>query len=440
MTGKLTVVTIKALLAKGLPARHADGGNLYLAVTGKGAAKWTFRYMVNGKAREMGLGACDPEGRNGRAVAQARSQAEAARKVLREGSDPLDQRAAQARAKAEAAARAQTFKDVALIHISAHGEGWRNAKHKAQWGSTLEAYAFPTLGSMSVADIGTEDVLRVLRQPYTVGGNKVPLWNARPETATRLRGRIEAVLAYAAARGWRAGDNPARWKGHLSAMLPARAKVAKVKHHAALPWQELGAFMVRLRGLNATAARALEYTVLTGCRTGEVLGARWSEVDIDAAVWTVPAERMKAGREHRIPLSTGALAVLRGLLPLRPKDADGYVFPGQKRGKPLSSMAMLMLLRRMDRSDLTAHGFRSTFRDWTEEATSTPHAVAEAALAHTIGDKVEAAYRRGDLFQKRAALMEEWSDYCAKAPADLVSLCGSRGRVDCINAAGRSVE
>ena len=422
MADKLTVVTVKALMAKGLPARHADGGNLYLAVTGKDAAKWTFRYMLGAKAREMGLGACDPEGKAGRTLAQARDEAEAARKVLREGGDPVEQRKAEARAKAEAAAQAQTFKAVAEMHIAAHGEGWRNAKHKAQWGSTLEAYAYPTLGSMPVADIGTDEVIRVLQQPYAVDGRKVPLWNARPETATRLRGRIEAVLAYAAARGWRAGDNPARWKGHLSAMLPARAKVAKVKHHAALPWQELGAFMVKLRGLNATAARALEYAILTGCRTGEVLGARWSELDLDAAVWTVPADRMKAGREHRVPLSTAALTVLRGMLPLRPKDADGYVFPGQKKDKPLSSMAMLMLLRRMKRDDLTAHGFRSTFRDWTEEATSTPHAVAEAALAHTIGDKVEAAYRRGDLFQKRAALMQEWSDYCAKAPAEVVTL------------------
>ena len=423
MAGKLTVATVKALMAKGLPARHADGGNLYLAVTGKDAAKWTLRYMLAGKSREMGLGACDPEGKDGRTLAQAREDAEAARKVLREGDDPVDQRKAEARAKAEAAGRAQTFKAVAEMHIAAHGEGWRNAKHRAQWTSTLEAYAYPALGKMPVADIGTEQMLGVLQQLVAVDGTKrLPLWNARPETAARLRGRMEAVLAYAAARGWRAGDNPARWKGHLSAMLPARAKVAKVKHHAALPWQEMGAFMLRLRGLNATSARALEYAILTGCRSGEVLGARWSEVDMEATVWAVPADRMKAGREHRVPLSTSALAVLRGMLPLRPEDADGYVFPGQKKDKPLSSMAMLMLLRRMDRADLTAHGFRSSFRDWTEEATSTAHAVAEAALAHTIGDKVEAAYRRGDLFQKRAALMQEWADYCGKAPAVVETL------------------
>ena len=424
MAGKLTVATARALVAKGQPSRHADGGNLYLAVTARGAAKWTFRYMLAGKAREMGLGACDPEGKAGHTLAEARANAEAARKLLRSGADPVEHRKAAARAKAETAARAQSFKAVAVLHIGSHGEGWRNAKHRAQWGSTLESYAYPTLGSMPVADITTDDVLRVLQQPVAGEEKPTPLWNARPETATRLRGRIEAVLSYAAARGWRDGDNPARWRGHLSAMLPARAKMAKVQHHAALPWHEVGAFMVRLRELRATAARALEYAILTGCRTSEVLGARWSEVDMEAAVWTVPAGRMKAGREHRVPLSAGALAVLRGLLPMNSDGGDGYVFPGQKKGKPLSSMAMLMLLRRMDRADLTAHGFRSTFRDWTEEATSTPHAVAEAALAHTIGNKVEAAYRRGDLYQKRAALMQEWADYCAKAPAKVVKLLG----------------
>ena len=422
MAGKLTVATVRALVAKGQPGRNADGGNLYLAVTAPSAAKWTFRYMLAGRAREMGLGACDPEGKAGHTLAEARANAEAARKLLRDGADPVEHRKGAVRAKAETAARAQTFKDVAALHIAAHSEGWRNAKHKAQWLSTLESYAYPTLGSTPVADIATADVLRVLQQRVAGKEKSAPLWNARPETASRLRGRIEAVLAYAAARGWRDGDNPARWRGHLSAMLPPRAKMAKVQHHAALPWHEVGAFMVRLRELRATAARALEYTILTGCRTSEVLGARWSEVDMEAAVWTVPADRMKAGREHSVPLSAGALAVLHGLLPLRPDEGDGYVFPGQKEGKPLSSMAMLMLLRRMDRADLTAHGFRSTFRDWTEEATSTPHAVAEAALAHTIGNKVEAAYRRGDLYQKRAQLMQEWADFCAKMPAKVVKL------------------
>jgi integrase len=227
-----------------------------------------------------------------------------------------------------------------------------------------------------------------------------------------VRGRIEAVISYASARGWRSGENPARWRGHLDRLLPATSKVARVEHHAALPWVDLPAFVARVRTHPATAARALEFAILTATRTGEVLGARWSEIDLGARVWTIPASRMKANKEHRVPLSSGAMAILTEMEALRPDDGDSYVFPGQKPGKPLSQMAMLMLLRRMKREDLTVHGFRSTFRDWVEEETATPHAVAEMALAHTIGNKVEAAYRRSDLFQKRAVLMEAWSDYC----------------------------
>jgi integrase len=306
---------------------------------------------------------------------------------------------------------------VAELYIAAHERGWRNPTHRAQWRATLNAYVHPTIGDLAVASIATDDVLRVLQ----------PIWQAKPETASRVRGRIEAVLDYAAARGWRQGENPARWRGHLANLLPARAKVARVVHHAALPWQEIGAFMARLRQHRATAARALEFTVLTAARTGEVIGARWPEVGMDAAVWTVPAERMKGHRAHRVPLSAAALAVLRHMLPLRPAEGDGFVFPGLRPGKPLSNMAMLKLLERMGHGDLTVHGFRSAFRDWCEEATHTPQAVAEAALAHAVADKVEAAYRRGDLFAKRAALMEEWAAFCAKAPGAVVAL---RGRAD----------
>jgi integrase len=257
-----------------------------------------------------------------------------------------------------------------------------------------------------VAEVGTEAVLRVLQ----------PIWQLKPETASRVRGRIEAVLDYAQARGWRQGENPARWRGHLAHMLPARARVARVEHHAALPWQEIWGFMARLRQHKATAARALEFTILCAARTGEVIGARWSEIDMENTIWTVPAERMKGGRAHRVPLSVAALAVLRHMLPLRPAgEEDGFVFPGLRPGTPLSNMAMLKLLERMGHGDLTVHGFRSAFRDWCEEATHTPHAVAEAALAHAVADKVEAAYRRGDLFAKRAALMEDWAAFCAKA-------------------------
>jgi integrase len=410
--GRLQAVAVRALVAAGKPGAHADGGNLYLRVAGPRSGKWTLRYMLAGKAREMGLGAYDPDGKRGLTLAEARASAVEAQRLLRDGVDPLAHRRAAAEAtaarSAEAIAKAHTFREVAELYIRAHEAGWRNAKHRAQWRSTLGTYAHPQIGSRSVGEIGTDEVLRCL----------TPVWTAKPETAARLRGRIEAVLDYAAARDWRTGQNPARWRGHLSNLLPRRSKVARVEHHAALPWGEMGAFMTRLRSQPGTAARALEFVVLTATRTGETLGARWSEIDIEAAVWTVPGERMKAGREHRVPLSDAASGLLRRMEALRPGEGDGYVFPGAEAGKPLSSMAMLMLLRRMGRSDLTVHGFRSAFRDWCEEATSTPHAVAEAALAHTIGDKVEAAYRRGDLFQKRARLMAEWARFCGQSSAE----------------------
>ncbi|WP_159350004.1 tyrosine-type recombinase/integrase [Roseomonas harenae] len=403
----LTATAVKALVAKGKPGAHADGGNLYLRIAGPGAGKWTLRFMRSGRAREMGLGAFHADGKAGLTLAQARDAAEAARVLLRKGLDPLEHRKAlsrsEAQAKAEAEAEARTFRQVAEHHLSAHEAGWRNAKHRAQWRSTLETYAYPFFGDRSVGEIRTDDVLRALQ----------PIWTEKPETASRVRGRIEAVLSHAAARGWRQGDNPAQWRGHLSNLLPRRSKVAMVQHHAALPWQEMAAFMVQLRSIRATAARALEFAILTAARSGEVFGAQWSEVDLEAATWTVPAGRMKARREHRVPLSSAALAVLEAMLLPGQAKGEGYVFPGQRSGKPLSSMAILMLLRRMKRGDLTAHGFRSTFRDWCEEATSTPHAVSEAALAHTINDKVEAAYRRGDLFAKRRVLMQEWANYCS---------------------------
>jgi integrase len=412
MAGKLTVAAVRSLVAKGRPGRFADGGNLYLAVTGPGAAKWTFRFMRDGRAREMGLGSADANGSHGRTLAQARGDAELARKLLREGHDPVERRQAAARARAEADARGQTFGMVVEQYLASHSAGWSGARHAEQWRASVVTYANPTLGDMEIATIGTNDVLRVLQ----------PIWTVKPEMASRVRGRVEAVLSYAAARGWRPSENPARWRGHLANLLPRRSKVAAVEHHAALPWQDIGAFVARLRGQRATTARALEFAILTACRSGEVLGARWSEVDLDGAVWTVPAARMKAGREHRVPLSNAALAVLRGMLPLRPVDGDGYVFPGRKGGASLTPMSMMELLRRMGRGDLTVHGFRSTFRDWAEETTATPHAVSEAALAHAVSNQVEAAYRRGDLFAKRRALMAEWADYCAKAPAAVAPL------------------
>jgi len=402
---KLTVAGITAQVKRGTPKLLSDGGNLYLRVTGPGVAKWSLRYMRQGRARELGLGAYDPQGIDGRSLAEAREAAQEARRKLRDGIDPIDHKrdAAMDRVREEAADK--TFDEVAEALIASQEAGWKNAKHRAQWRSTLATYAGPLIGNMRVSEIGTEDVLRVLQ----------PIWTSKAETASRLRGRVEAVLAYAAARGWRTGENPARWRGHLDRLLPATSKVARVVHHAALPWPEIGSFVATLRTHQSTAARALEFAILTATRTGEVLGARWSEIDEAGAVWVIPASRMKMGREHRVPLSDRALELLAEMRPLKPEEGDAYVFPGQKRGKPLSQMAMLMLLRRMKRDDLTVHGFRSTFRDWVEEETSTPHAVAEAALAHTIGNKSEAAYRRGDVFRKRALLMQEWADYCYSA-------------------------
>ncbi len=433
LTGRLTAIEAKALVAAGKPGAHADGGNLYLRVTaapggkagGSPSGKWTLRYMLAGKAREMGLSAYDPDGKRGLTLAQAREAAADAQRLLREGVDPIAHREAEAKAKhargVEAAAKAHNFRAVAELYIAAHEAGWRNPKHRAQWPSTLDAYAYPKIGRKAVGEITTDDVLGCL----------TPVWTAKPETATRLRGRIEAVLDYAAARGWRIGENPARWRGHLSNLLPRRSKVARVQHHPALPWQEIGAFMARLKAQPGEAAKALRFCILTASRTTETLGARWSEVDMHGAVWVVPADRMKAGREHRVPLSAEALAVLREMEPARPAEGDGYIFPGARDGRPLSSMSMLMLLRRMKRGDLTVHGFRSAFRDWCEEATSTPHAVSEAALAHTIGDKVEAAYRRGDRFAKRAGLMAEWADYCGKAPTEIHALQSQRTAAIC---------
>jgi integrase len=410
---RLTVAKAKALLASGQGGRHADGGGLYLHVTGPGRGQWALRFMRQGKAREMGLGAVDLDGtRGGVTLAQARERAAEAQRLLREGRDPIEARR-EAEAETERARlSSRPFREVADTYITTHEAGWRSAVHRTQWRTTLEAHVHPVIGDAPVADIGTEDVLGVL----------TPIWTAKPETASRVRGRIEMVLDFAKARGWRQGENSARWRGHLAHMLPARKKVARVEHHAALPWQEIGAFMARLRQHKATTARALEFTILTAARTGEVIGARWSEIDIENAIWTVPAERMKAGKAHRIPLSGAALAVLRHMLPLQSAERDGFVFPGLKRGQPLSRMAMLKLLGRMGHGDLTVHGFRSAFRDWCEEATHTPHAVSEAALAHAVADKVEAAYRRGDLFEKRRALMEGWAGHCAKGPTPAVAL------------------
>ena len=408
----LTVKRVERLKQKG---RFADGGGLYLQVNESGSKSWVFKYERtlrdgNGQPKRkehmMGLGGLATFG-----LAEARERARLLRQQIKDGIDPL---AAKRTAKAErelAAAKALTFAQAAQAFYAQHEGQWRNRKHAAQFLSTLSTFAFPVIGNLSVAAIDTGLVLKVLEQKVNAerGYPAGPLWQARSETASRLRGRIESVLGWATVRGYRQGDNPARWRGHLSEALPARSANGKVEHHAALPYAELPAFMADLRKREGVAAQALEFTVLTAARTGEVIGARWDEIDLKAGVWTVPAGRMKAGKEHRIPLSSRAVELLKDLYR---EDGNDFVFIGSQAGSGLSNMAMTTVLRRMGRGGITVHGFRSTFRDWAAERTNFPNHVVEQALAHTISDKVEAAYRRGDLFAKRAQLMAAWAKYC----------------------------
>jgi integrase len=407
------------------PGRFGDGAGLYLAVTpaqGSTAEKnpesvnrsWLFIFTApDGRRREMGLGSVDIV-----SLADARDLAEAARKLLTGGVDPIEARKA---ARAEAAFNRQrvlTFREAAEAYVKANKSKWTNEKHAGQWTATLETYAYPKLGKLGVGAVDVGAVLSVLE----------PIWSEKPETASRLRGRIEQVLTWATVRGYRQGENPARWRGHLSEVLPERGKVRKVQHHAALPVAELPAFMAALRKQEGMGALALEFAILTAARTGEVIGAPWAEIDLEAKVWTVPAERMKGGREHRVPLSTQALAVLDKVRPLSGK---GWIFPSPNKRKHLSNMAMLATLKRMGRADLTAHGFRSTFRDWAGDLTGFPREVAEAALAHVVGDAAEQAYRRGDALQKRSKLMQAWADYADRpASGAVVSMKRQRGGGD----------
>jgi len=395
----LTQLEVRALTA---PGKHADGKGLYLFISKTEAKSWVFRYLRNGKQREMGLGSLDRV-----TLASARSKADEARKQLGDGLDPLGERQKSIDADALEVAKRITFEDAAVQYIESHRTGWKNAKHASQWGNTLRDYVYPIFGKIPVQDVDTALVMRVLSQPSGVEG--ATLWTGKTETAKRVQGRIEAVLNWSTTSGYRTGDNPARWRGHLDNLLPKPTAVRAVVHHPALPFKEIGSFIADLRGMKGASARALEFLILTACRTSEVLGARWDELDEDCQVWTVPASRMKAKKEHKVPLSTRA----REIVLLMRKQATGdYVFEGDKPGKPLSSMALLMMLRRMNRGDLTAHGFRSTFRDWASERTNYPREVCEMALAHTVGDAVEAAYRRGDLFAKRRKLMLAWGTEC----------------------------
>lgn len=379
------------------PGMYPDGGGLYLQVTSAGAKSWIYRFSLRGKAREMGLGPLAAV-----SLLDARIKAGECRRMRHEGIDPIDaRRAARDQEKLEGA-KALPFKQAAAAYIAAHRAGWRNDKHAAQWESTLATYADPFIGSLPVHAIDTTLVMKVIE----------PLWTTKPETAGRLRGRIEVVLDWATVRGYRRGENPARWRGHLDKLLPARSKVRSVVHHAALPYVELPEFIAALRTQDGIAARALEFTILTAARTGEAIGTTWGEIDLADRVWTISAARMKAGKEHRVPLTRSVLSILEKIRRVA-ESAEVFVFPGGKHESALSNMAMTSLLRRMGYDErTTVHGLRSTFRDWAAERTNFPSEVVEMALAHAVGDKVEAAYRRGNLFDKRRRLMDAWASFC----------------------------
>jgi integrase len=379
------------------PGRYSDGGNLYLFISPNGGKRWTFFYRFGKTAegkpvrREMGLGSA---ARGQVSLAEARERAVDARKLLNAGRDPLEAR----KASEQALRTIPSFGAFADDYIAVHKSKFRNDKHIAQWQMTLSDAYCKAIRSKPVNEIDTEAVLDVLQ----------PIWRKVPETASRLRGRIENVLDAAKARGYRDGQNPAQWRGHLKSLLPARQKLTR-GHHGALAYDDLPAFMAELRGRASTAALAMELCILTATRSSEVLNAEWSEFDLDRAIWTIPATRMKAGHAHRIPLTDRALAILKGL---KDTASTPYVFTGNGKARPLSNMAMTMQLRRMKRHTITVHGFRSTFRDWASEQTSFPHETCEHALAHRISDKAEAAYRRGDQFEKRRMLMEAWAGFC----------------------------
>lgn len=393
------------------PGLHFVGGvaGLALQVTPAGGKCWVLRVRVAGRRRDMGLG-----GYPSVSLAKAREKAAEARELIRKGIDPIDRQQATQSALRAAVAAALTFRQCAKAYMEAHEAGWKNAKHAQQWRNTLEAYAYPVLGDLLVRDVQKEHVLEVLR----------PIWTTKTETAVRVRSRMELVLSYAMQAGYRPeGLNPARWKGGLDKLLPKPGKVAKREHFAALPVAEVGAFMERLHAAEGMGARALEFAILTAARSGEVRGTTWAEIDLAAKVWTIPAARMKAGKEHRVPLSDVAVELL-GKVPAGKPDA--FVFPAA-RGGQLSDMTLAAVLRRMA-VPAVPHGFRSTFRDWASERTAYPADVAEMALAHTIDNKVEAAYRRGDLFEKRRLMMADWAQFLSKIerPAEVVSLASRR--------------
>lgn len=382
-------LSARKVAVTGAPGRYGDGGGLYLIIGNAGARKWVFRYTFFGRQRDMGLGSAVDV-----SLAQARDAAAAARAAVRDGRDPINERVKNRTAQTAV----PTFGQYADELVDSIEGGFRNAKHRAQWRMTLREYAKP-LRSKPIDQIDTADVLGVLQA----------IWQTKPETASRLRGRIERVLDAAKARGFRSGENPARWRGHLSSLL-AKPQQLTHGHHKALPFDDMPTFMEALRGAEGVAARALEFIILTAARTTEVTGARPGELNLETRVWTVPGDRMKQGREHRVPLPERAVELARQAAAA----SDTFVFPGGKRNRPLSGTALKKVIRRLG-YDVTIHGFRSTFRDWAGERTNFAREVAEAALSHVVGDETERAYRRGDALEKRRALMDAWVAFCARA-------------------------
>lgn len=402
------------------PGLYGDGGGLYLQVSTLGTKAWVYRFMRASKARKMGLGAFPQIG-----LAEARKKAVAAYSRVVDGQDPIEERRLLKAAAAAVQADVKTFKQCAEECIEAQRPGWKSPKHAKQWKSTLETYAYPVIGHLPVGDVAESHVMEILR----------PIWNTKTETATRVRGRIEKVLDRARALKLRSGENPARWKGHLAELLPTKSQVAPVEHHPALPYRELPAFMEKLRKRQGISARALEWTILTVARTGDTIGAKWPEFDGDENLWIVPARRLKGRKgarrnDHVVPLSKPALAVLSDL----PRDGGEFVFPGGREGHGLSNMAMAELLKDMGYSSemATVHGFRSTFKDWASEQTAYPNELSEMAMAHVVGNKVEAAYRRGDMLDRRRQLMNDWATYCSGVPR-LVSIEGGKAKLDVDN-------
>lgn len=405
--GKLTAKQIENLTA---PGTYEDGDGLRLLIKPSGKKYWVLRFQLSGKRREMGLGTYPAVG-----LKEVRQKSSDKRRLLRDGIDPLqardEEREALVAAELKRKSKSITFRDVSVDYIEAHRSGWKNVKHAQQWTNTLATYASPIIGDLATNQITTEHILEILK----------PIWSSKAETASRVRNRIELVLDAAKARGLREGENPARWRGHLDKLLPPSSKAKRTQNHPALPYSELSRFIETLNSIEGQSAYALKMAILTACRTSEVLGADWSEIDLKAKLWSIPAERMKAGRVHTVPLSDAVIKLLQAL----PRFQDSsLLFPGARKGRPISNMAMLMTLRRMDQKDIeeggkgwrdssdrviTAHGFRSTFRDWAAEQTNYAREVCEMALAHVVANGAEAAYWRSDLLEKRRALMSDWA-------------------------------